>query len=183
MTPWPGADEHGSGSQWGRVNGGRTGPQRRHLLLLWHAQFFEFLHYVRSVIANVDSLLDVEDLPVLANEIGPTLRDLTVGMQDSQRLRCRLIRIAENRKIAIERFGELRVFLHRVSAGRKVGYVKLLQRRAAVTQRLALGRSATREGHRIPRNDDGFPLVPSAEMAQSRAIGLRQHRDSLLLAY
>ena len=68
-----------------------------------------------------------------------------------------LARIAQDRVVHPKRLGKRLVSLfsvNRIATCRKIGHVKFADFRAALTERLAFGRSATGEGFGEPRQDD-----------------------------
>jgi len=77
-------------------------------------------------------------------------------MEDSHRCSSGFFGIAEDRIIRVQALGKLGVLIHRVTACGKISNVKLLDEFTAVTQRLALLRSAAGKGHRKPGDHDSL---------------------------
>ena len=99
---------------------------------------------------GVHLLVDQLDDAVFVDVEGPTFGNIAPLMDDAVGF-CRLFAwIAENGVIELQRLGECLVLLDFITTGREVGDVELANLFSAVTQRIALGRSATGEGLREP---------------------------------
>ena len=109
---------------------------------------------VRAGLVHVDVAVDVEDLAVLADVEGPALGETDERHQDTVGLGDLLLRVGEERVVEAERLGELLVLLGAVGADPEVGHVEVPDLVAALTERLALPRSATGESLGEPGQDD-----------------------------
>ena len=104
--------------------------------------------------AGFNLLLDVQDLPVLADDERPAFRNASPFVDDAVFLRGLLRGVAQQRVVEFQLFGEFRVQLDGVAACTKVRDVEFLQGLAALTERLAFDRSPRCVGLRVPRYDD-----------------------------
>ena len=128
----------------------RSEAARRSLSLHRDLQFLQPRSNVRSGGLGLHLAIDIEDLPVRPDVEGPTAGEAH-RRQNAVRRGDLLVRVAQDRIVGVERLGELRVGLEIVDADREIRGVELPQRRAALTERLALGRSTTGEGFWKPR--------------------------------
>ena len=133
----------------------RSEAARRSLSLHRDLQFLQPRSNVRSGGLGLHLAIDIEDLPVRPDVEGPTAGEAH-RRQNAVRRGDLLVRVAQDRIVGVERLGELRVGLEIVDADREIRGVELPQRRAALTERLALGRSTTGERFREPGQDDGL---------------------------
>ncbi len=101
---------------------------------------------------DVYLLVDVQNLAVFRYVERPAEGESTRLGDDTIGLGSVGLGVAEDGVIRSQRFGEAGVVLVLVTACRKVGDVELLQGLAALTERLALGRSAPGERFGKPRN-------------------------------
>ena len=118
------------------------------LLGIGDAELLQFGGHVSPGGTSLHLVIDEEDLSVLANVerpargILPAFRDDAIGSSGGQRW------IAQDRVIGVDRFSKRLVPLLAVpgiATGGEVGDVELPDVLAALTERLALGRSATSE--------------------------------------
>ena len=117
-------------------------------------KFLQFGDAVLAVAGRFHLLVDEKDFSFRADVERPTLGERLPIVDNSVSLRSLLSRIAKNGVVQLKRLGELCVLFRRVTTGGKVGNVELTKGVAALTERLALSRSATGERFRIPRNYD-----------------------------
>ena len=97
-------------------------------------------------------LVNEEDLPLRADVKCPALGQRTPLVNDTVSLCDILSWIAEDGIVKLKRFGELLVHFRGVATGGKVGNIELAKGVAALTERLALRRSAAGECLWIPRD-------------------------------
>jgi hypothetical protein len=117
------------------------------------AQLAELLRDVGAGGGGADGLVDEEDLAVGPDVESPAVRDGPGGVDDAVRRGGCLGRIREDRIVGAQRLGELLVRLGVVDAGGEVVDVELPDVVAALTERLALGRSTAGKGFREPGED------------------------------
>jgi len=110
-------------------------------------------HDILAVLSSTDVLVDFED-PSVGADVERPPRCQPDRSEYAVRPRRRFRRIAQNRKIEAERSRKLRVLLRCVDARGEIRDVEALQRVTARPERLALGRSPSRERFRKPRDDD-----------------------------
>ena len=106
--------------------------------------------------AGFDVLFNVLDDAIFPNEDGPASRIGSVCIHDSVSFGHFLAGITEYGIIEFQAFCELGVFFDRITARCKNGNVVFPKCFAALTERLAFGRSARGGCFRIPRDDDGL---------------------------
>ena len=106
------------------------------------------------MIAWFDLLVDVQDLSVFANVECPAERELAFAGHDAISLGDFALGITQDRIIQAERLSELFIRFGRVTTCCKVSHVEGTNVLAALTERLALGRSAPGECLGIPGNHD-----------------------------
>ena len=99
---------------------------------------------------RLDLLVNGEDLPVDADDEGPTTGNVALGVDDTVRGGDLAVRVAEDRIVELQRLGEFAILLRLVATGGEVGQVEFAERLAVLTERLALGRSAPGERQREP---------------------------------
>ena len=114
-------------------------------------------------------LVNEENLPFRADVECPTLRQRTALVNNTVSLCDFLSRIAEDGVIELKRFGELLVHLRGIAAGGKVGNIELTKGVAALTERLALRRSATGKCLGIP-SDHHRSLSPKIRQLVGLAV-------------
>src|SRR6185295_2627024 len=95
-----------------------------------------------------------ENLAVSPAVKRPAIGGLPLGIEHAVLLRDAAIRIAEDRIIGAQRFGEFLILVGRVIAGREIGYVVIAHFRAVILKRGAFLRAPAREGPREPGHDD-----------------------------
>ena len=96
----------------------------------------------------------MEDLAVGTDVEGPAAGE-PFRAEDTIGLGNVLRRIRQNRVVRLDVFGKLLVFFRRVDTRREVRDVELPDGFAALTERLAFGRSTAGEGFREPGEHDG----------------------------
>ena len=113
--------------------------------------------------------IDEENLSFRADVIGPTLRHRSALVNNAVSLCDFLSRIAEDGVVQLKRFGELLVQLGGVAAGGKVGNIERTKGVAALTERLALRRSATGKCLGKPRDHNRL-LAPEIRQLVGLAV-------------
>src|SRR5210317_2036229 len=93
------------------------------VLLFCNTQFGEFLDDIGAMSAGIDRLVDEQQLAVLADIERMTKRYGARCRHDTVGARYRLVRIAENGIVQLQRFGVALVRLRRVATGREEGNV------------------------------------------------------------
>ena len=106
--------------------------------------------------AGLHFLVDVQDFSVLADVKGPARGEFAFLVEHTIGLRGRIGRIAQNRVVELKRLGVLLIGVRRFNAGGEVGDVKFANILAALTERLAFGRSTTGKRLGKPRQHHGL---------------------------
>ncbi len=107
--------------------------------------------------AYIDFLVDCQELAILADVEGPSTRQRTIVVDDAKHASDCLVRVAQDRVVQFQRFGKFAIGFRRIATGREIGDVELTQGGTALTERFALGRSAT--GKRLGKPGDDHRLL------------------------
>ena len=146
-----GAERCGGRKDWFERNERRLSP-----VLLAQGRHSELLQSRRDICSRavrVDASVDVEDLAFGVDIVSPAVRQFTLRRYDPIGPRDAFVGIAQDRIVERERFGEFLVSLDRVTARGEVVDRKSTDFVAALTERLAFGRSTTGKRFRKPRKD------------------------------
>ena len=128
-------------------------------LPLRYAQLRKLRGDVRAGRCGLDRFVDVQDLAV-GTDVERPAAGKSFCTQDAIRSGDLFARIRQNRVVGFNVRSKLLVLFGRVDARREIGNIELPDRFAALTERLAFGRSATGEGFGEPGEHDGaFALV------------------------
>jgi len=122
--------------------------------------------------SSTDGSVDLQNLSV-SPDVERRSRCKSRRAEHAVRARGVFRRIAQDRKVELERRRELRVLLDAVGARRKIRDVERPQRIAARPERLAFRRSAACESLRKPCHDDGPDASKLAETVCT-AVGRRE---------
>jgi hypothetical protein len=119
----------------------------------------EFCELGRDILAmrgRTDLLVDVQDSSVRADVKRPARGERLIFVDDAVR-GCNLFGgIAQQRIVDTQRLRERLIGFRCIDADREMRDVEFSDRIAALTERLALGRSPTGEGFGEPRQHDGL---------------------------
>ena len=99
-------------------------------------------------------LVDMQNLPVLANVESPACGEFAFLVEDAVSLGGFEGRIAQDWVIELEGLGEFLISFRGIDTGGEMGDVELADVLAALTERLALGRSTAGKSLRKPRQHD-----------------------------
>ena len=102
-----------------------------------------------AVSTRFDLLVNVQDLAVLSNIVGPAIRQSS-RTQAAESGGDGFVWIAKNRIVKIQALCKLGVFFDRVTTGSEVSDVEFAQSFAALTERLAFLRSSPGKGFGVP---------------------------------
>jgi hypothetical protein len=143
---------------------------------LFHLSNLEALQFLDDILAGclgADLVVNVQDLAVRPNVEGPARRNGMLGVYDTVCGCDFLFGIGEDGIVGFDVLGELLVRLGIVDAGGEIDDVgEGPDVVAALTERLALGRSTTGERFREPGEDDRLALVVGQTMRL--AVGTRE---------
>jgi hypothetical protein len=143
------------------------------LLDLSNLQALELRHDILAGSLRADLVVNVQDLAVRPDIEGPARREGMLGVDDAVGGCDFLFGIGQDGIVGFDVLGELLVRLGIVDAGGEIDDVgEGPDVVAALTERLALGRSTTSERFREPREDDRLALVVGQTMGL--AIGSRE---------
>ena len=111
--------------------------------------------------AYIDFLVDCQELLLrcLAS-LERAAREValeTIVVDDAKHASDCLVRVAQDRVVQFQRFGKFAIGFRRIATGREIGDVELTQGGTALTERFALGRSAT--GKRLGKPGDDHRLL------------------------
>ena len=132
--------------------------QGRGLFFLCDAEFFQLCSDIRAVGDRLGFVVNEKNFAVLADVKRPAIGKASFR-KHAVSLGSFFGGIAEDGEIEFQGFRERFVALltiHRVHAGGEISHVKLANVLAALTERLALGRSAAGERFGKPRDHDGL---------------------------
>jgi hypothetical protein len=143
------------------------------LLGLRNLQALELLDDILAGSLGADLVVNIKDLAVRPDIEGPARREGMLGVDYAVGGCDFLFGIGEDGIVRFDVLGELLVRLGIVDAGGEIDDVgEGPDVVAALTERLALGRSATSERFREPGDDDRLPLVVGETMRL--AVGTRE---------
>jgi len=128
------------------------------LLLLSHTQLFELRRNVGAVGLRADLRVDMENFPVFADVKCPAFGEVPLIVDHAVGSAHVLASVGQDRIIGAEGFGErLDSFfaVDRIATGGEISHIELADFCAALTERLALGRSATGKDFGKPGEHDG----------------------------
>jgi hypothetical protein len=124
------------------------------VLTLLDAQLRELRRNIRAGRRRLHRFIDMEN-PAVGADVERPARCEAEAAQNTVGGRNLFRRIREDRVVGLDVLGELPVFFCAIDAGREVSDVELPDGLAALTERLAFGRSTTSERFREPGEHDG----------------------------
>ena len=126
------------------------------VLLLRNLQFSQLRSGIGAVVAGLHLFVNVFDFSIVANDEGPSFRNLATLINNTISFGNFPAGVAQNWIVQLQLFRKFRIVFYAVTTRGEIGNFEFANRFAVRTERQTLLRSATGKRFRKPRNHDSL---------------------------